>query len=585
MLYNIYLTETELEAQLKIIVDFLGEVHPELKNNGYQASCVELRPISRSGEFNISLNRSKSLWRLDDKSIDGLRDFLYKHNGQPYCLYYSVFAYDYDKESYTKTGKKAVKGKITSDSALFTNEIVLDFDAISYMKFEDIVQDLKKIGLEGLWVFTGHGYQLHILLEAPMYDSFNLYKLVYLFRAKGFMCDPACIDAARLMRLPFTYNCKCFANEAYDNEFNNPPLCKIVKETKKRYSVENIFKMLLTLPTVSKVDEEYYNKSLVNTPVVNERIEKQDDFEDVSLSAIEYPEFLDFDELPEPVVKMLKYTPIGFRNNALGLLIRYFKSYLLFSKEQILNVLKIWADVACDPVYNPIDFHKDFERMYQAGGLNYSSELAKQFGYIDFDNLIQLHRDNKIIISNTVFQNLAVINGNVLRAYLAIKVLEHGNSVVDEVEEIKITVDAIADITGMSLPTLNRVLPMAKKLKLIYVRQGYKRKGEPNTYHSTQINNQDAGFKVLSVNDLDVYLSTSKRLRLSNNELKLYLFMLYKFYTKERALSLDKIGKYIGLKFNTVSGLVKTLQQKRYLRVEKVYIDKVRFYNKYTLLK
>lgn len=585
MLYNVYFTETELEAQLKTVVDFLGEVHPELNNNSYQSSCVELRPISRSGEFNISLNRSLNLWRLDEKSVDLLRDFLNKHNGQPYCLYYSVFAFDYQKEALTKTGNKAIKGKITTDSALFTNEIVLDFDNISYFEFTEIEKCLSKIGLKGLWVFTGHGYQMHILLNETLQDTRLLYQLVYLFRAKGFDCDPNCVDAARLMRLPFTYNCKCFANEVYDSEFNNPPLCKIVKETSKRYSFDDVVGMLSNLPTTSPQDEEVYYKGLQPIVSVPEKEVEDVSSDFVSINIVEYPEYLDFNELPEAIVKMLKCTPLGFRNNALGLLIRYFKQYLLFSKEQIFSVLKTWADLACDPAYNPLDFHKDFERLYQSGGLNYSAELAKQFGYIDFENLIQLHRDNKVIISNTVFQNLDIIDGNVLRAYLGVKILEHGNSVGDEDEEVNITIDAIADVTGMSIPTLKRVLPTAKKLKLVYVRQGAKRKGEANTYHSIHINNHDAGFKALSVNDLDVYLSTSKRLKLNNNELKLYLFMLYKFYTKDRALSLDKLGESIGVKFNTVSGLVSSLRQKRYLKVEKVYKDKVIYFNKYTLLK
>lgn len=598
VLHNIYFTETELEAQLKTTIDFLSQVHPELNSKGYQSTCVELRPINRSGEFNISLNRSLNLWRLDDKSIDLLRDFLYKHNGQPYCLYYSVFAYDYQKESYTKTGKKAIKGKITSDSALYTNEIVLDFDAVSYVGFEQIVQDLNKIGIEGLWVFTGHGYQLHILLDNPLYDSRNLYKLVYLFRAKGFMCDPTCVDAARLMRLPFTYNCKCFANEEYDEEFNSPPLCKIIKESNKRFSLEEIIDKLLSLPTVNLKDEEYYNKKLASEPEVKEELREdvsEDVSEEVSLGMIEYPEFLDFDDLPEAIVKMLKCTPMGFRNNALGLLIKYFKNYLMFGKDQIFSILKVWAESACDPAYNPLDFHKDFERLYQGGGLNYSAELAKQFGYIDFENQIQLHRDNKVFISNSLFQNIKDIDGNVLRVYLAVKILEHGNSENDTENEIKITIDALADVTGMSIRNLKRVLQTAKSMKLLYVKQGVKRKGEPNTYHCNQIRDLDVGFKALSVNDLEVYLSTSKRLKLSNNELKLYLFMLYKFYTKDRAMSLKKMGEFIGCAESTVSELVSSLRKKRYLRVEKiyrdvvygdrVYKDKVVFYNKYTLLK
>lgn len=583
MLHNIYLTETELDAQLKTVVDFLSEVHPELRNSSFQSSCVELRPINRSGEFNMSLNRSLNLWRLDDKAVDKLRDYLYKHNGQPYCMYYSVFAFDYQKEAKTKEGNKAVKGKITTDSALFTNEIVLDFDGISYVEFDHIQKRFSDIGIEGMWVFTGHGYQVHILLDEALYDTSFLYKLVYLFRAKGFMCDPNCTDSARLMRLPFTYNCKCFSNEEYDYEFNNPPLCKIIKETNKRYSSEVIVEKLLELPTISEADEMLYDAHMQTVDV--KPVETIENTDMISIDMVEYPDYLNFDELPDAIVKMLRCTPMGFRNSALGLLIKYFKQYLLLGKEQMFNILNIWAEKACEPSYNSIDFIKDFDRLYQSGGLSYSSALAKQFGYIDFENLIQLHRDTKVVVSNTVFQNLNIIDGNVLRVYLGIKILEHGNSVSDE-EEVNITIDAIAEVTGMSIPTLKRVLPTAKKLKLIYVRQGAKRKGEANTYHSTNINNNEAGFKMLSVNDLDVYLSTSKRLRLSNNELKLYLFMLYKFYTPDRAmLSLDKIGESIGFKFNTVSGLVSSLKQKKYLRVERVYKDKVVFYNKYTLLK
>ena len=245
VLHNIYLTDTELEAQAKTIIDFLSTVHPELTSKMSQSSCVELRPINRSPDnFNIRLNRSLNLWRLDDKAIDILKDYLAKHNGQPYCMYYSVFAFDYSKDAYTKAGKKAVKGKITSDAAMFTNELVFDFDNISYLSVQGLFHMLDKAGLEGLWVFTGHGYQLHILLNEPLYNARMLYRMVHLLRAKGFMCDTSCVDTARLMRLPFTYNCKCFSHEEYDEEYNNPPLCKIIKETKRATTVRFLLRRI-----------------------------------------------------------------------------------------------------------------------------------------------------------------------------------------------------------------------------------------------------------------------------------------------------------------------------------------------------
>ncbi len=586
MLHNIHLTNTELDAQVKTIIDFLTTVHPELVDKSSQDACVELRPINRSpDEFNIILNRSLNLWRLDENAIDRLKEYLFRHNGEPYCMYYSVFSFDYGKDSYTKAGKKAVKGKITSSSALFTNEIVLDFDNINYMGFEMLVRDIEKVGFEALWVFTGHGYQMHILLDEPLYGEKNLFNIVHLFRAKGFMCDTACVDTARLMRLPFTYNCKCFSSEEYDDEYNNPPLCRIVKETKKRYSFEDIVSKLTVLPTISAQDEKIYLDSLASTDDSEDVVEETEDVEDVSLNRVEYPDYLDIDSFPEPVVKMLRCTPHGFRNETLGFLIGYFKKYILLGKQQIFEVLNIWNSYACEPPFPQDIFIKDFERLYQGGGLPYSSRAVEEFGFINFETQLQLHRDNKVLISNTIFQSLDVIDGNVLRAYLAVKILEHGNGENDDEYKVDITINALADVTGMSIPTLKRVLPVAKKINLLYVKQGVKKKGEPNTYHSFQINKYDAGFKALSVNDLDVYLSTSKRLKLTDNELKLYLFMLYKFYTKDRAMSLKKMGAFIGLTESAVSKLVTSLSKKRYLKVERIYKDNVVFFNKYTLLK
>ena len=74
-------------------------------------------------------------------------------------------------------------------------------------------------------------------------------------------------------------------------------------------------------------------------------------------------------------------------------------------------------------------------------------------------------------------------------------------------------------------------------------------------------------------------------MKLSNLELKLYLFMLYKFYTKDRAMSLKKLGEFIGRSEATVSEVISSLRKKKYLKVEKVYKDNVIFFNKYTLLK
>lgn len=137
------------------ILDFLSLTHPSLlKADG---SCVEIRPIIRDGVYDYQRSKSLNLFNLNEKSIERLNDFLNFHQGQRTCIYYSIFAYDYDKEAFTKTGKKAVKGKITSEAALFTEEIVLDFDDINEEEFDKLLIRFVQLDLDALWVFTGHG--------------------------------------------------------------------------------------------------------------------------------------------------------------------------------------------------------------------------------------------------------------------------------------------------------------------------------------------------------------------------------------------------------------------------------------------
>jgi DNA-binding MarR family transcriptional regulator len=45
------------------------------------------------------------------------------------------------------------------------------------------------------------------------------------------------------------------------------------------------------------------------------------------------------------------------------------------------------------------------------------------------------------------------------------------------------------------------------------------------------------------------------------------------------------MGDFIGLTESAVFKLCKSLRKKRYLKIERVYKDRVVFYNKYTLLK
>lgn len=560
---NISLSKQKLNEQFDTITKFLTSIHPFL-NKPNQHVCIELRPIPRDN-YEFSLARPLNLWNLNEKSLLRLKEFLKVHNGKPYCLYYSVYAFDYDKPSYTKEGKLAQKGRITTEAAIFTQEIVLDFDSINYNEYKIIVDKFEAIGLYGLWTYTGHGYQVHILLDKPLFDKKALHKLVYKFRSKGFEADPACIDPARLMRLPYTFNCKCFSDKTLLEE---PPLTEILQETDERYSYEEIEDKLNTLSTVNLEEEKLFEQLTLDKNLLKTSSKLKTDIE---LKKTDYPWIHRFD-IPEPICKMLSKTPHGYRNKVFGFLVRYLKSYLKLSKLQIKEILDIWSTTACTPTYDITEFENDFQRFYYRNGLNFDSSLAKQFGYIDFSNQIKLQKQD-ILIPADLLKKINELDGKSVRLYLAIKMLEH--------VEKDTTIENLADLLGLSTRAIYPTLQDLIKNKLIYVIKGNRTKKIPHQYVVSKIvSSLSEGHLKISYNDTKSYIR-----ELNNGEIKLYLFMLYKFYSGDCYMSQTNLGDNIGLKQNTISGLVSTLSDKDFLSIDKVPITESIYYCRYTLLR
>ena len=252
------LSAAQIEEQLQTILSFLESVHPTLCSEEGFHPCVELRPIPRGipkdDKRDFPLTWSLNLWKLDDAGIDRLRKFLERHNGEPTCLFYSVFTYDNHKEVHTRKGAPAKSGKITTEAALEAQEIALDFDDIGFTEYTELVDRFEELGIYALWTSSGHGYQAHILLSEPLGKD-ELRTFVYKFRSKGFPCDANCVDPARVMRLPGTFNNKCFKDARYASEQADPPRCEVVQDTSQRYDLTFIMDQLNTLETVSREDE------------------------------------------------------------------------------------------------------------------------------------------------------------------------------------------------------------------------------------------------------------------------------------------------------------------------------------------
>lgn len=563
------LTAEELEQQLKTVISFLKSVHPGLlKEDGYRPS-VEIRPIprgmSKDDKSYFRLTRSLNIWNLDDAAIDRIRKFLMHHNGQTTCLFYSVFTYDNNLKATTKNGKEAKGGKITTASALYAEEIALDFDNIDFDGYAELMDRFEELGIQALWTSSGHGYQAHILLDAPLDDKDLLKRAVYTFRSKGFNCDAACVDPARVMRLPGTFNNKCFKEAKYAAEQQDPPFCEIMMESAERYSFSEIMDQLNTLPTVSNEDEEAFlslkaprRKAVVQTPSTF-----SDGEEVATLKRIEYPHLAKF-ELPDAIHKMLALTPEGYRNKALGFMIHFFRIQYKMGKTQIFETLEIWSREACVPAYDPEEFASDFKRIYHRyKGLPYDAALTKKFGSIDFE-AVRLRKSNLIHIPHAFFRDLKKLSGSEVRAYLGIKLLEHVEKSTDYA--------AIAKVLGISDRAVKPTIQSLMKSGHCYCKKGVTRLKIPNTYHTSIIASRQDGYMSFTYNDILAYVRELCDLGGRNRAggaLKVYLFFRWKFYTGEIFISQTKLGEHLNLAQNSISDIVYGLQERDFIKIDK----------------
>lgn len=531
------LTDDELETQLNNITDFLKIIHPGLEGDRL---ALELRPLQR-GTFNHNNNKSLNLWRYDTKSLTYLKQFLSKHNGEPNCLYYSVFRFDTDVKSITAAGKEAQAGKITTMSARLAETIVFDFDNIDESRRRELVIMFEESGLRLTWIFTGNGYHGLIHLSEVIRDNRLIKMLVNMFNNKGFNIDEHCVDTARVMRLPFTYNNK---------DPKNPIPTKLVEVSEERYSPDYLFSLLTFMP----------NEELIK------------DRGDLRLLS-EY-------DLPKPIKQMLTFVPQGYRNSSLGFLVGFLKTNLGFGHEQLYTIMKEWAKEACSPIYPSVEFRRDFDRFFFSGALQYSSSLTAQFGYIDFNEFARLQKKHYLYLNTQIF-DLAETPGE-LRVFLVIKLLEHsgdkGISIHDIVEWSEINFKFRRD--GLTINAIRKDLKGGTRNKLLYKKNGHRKEGKPDLYYTNQLFNLSSGHYLLPANDADVFLSS-----LNLNQLKLYLYLSYLQSFGVQFISQQKLADDLDISRPRVSTLIKELEKLRFIRVDRDRVGKSVRLCTYTLLR
>lgn len=599
------LTEEEVRKQAEGIFNFLKLTHPYINNKkifyksgraieeqiNFDSVAIEIRALRR--DQNKACYRNFKLYRFADTELERLYKFLLELNSKeiPYCLYYSVYAYDNNQLAVTKDGKKSAvwNNKAALNNVVGTQIIVTDFDDITEDEFLLERLKLAQLGLETLDIFTGHGFQSIILLDKMTEDKTLVKKVTNLMLNKGFRIDSKIKDSARIMRLPYTYNCK----ELSKKDIENPSVIKtfIYSETEKRYNLEYVLERLEGLESVTesqKTIEEIEIKEIeekVKTEVITENkvrnvIQLKDSLEDLTYNKERLAELytmLDIESLPEPILKMLEGFRMGYANSMLLFLTMYLKEQG-YPKSTIAEAMLILASQdRFNYAWSKDVVKTEVSRFYYS---NYdwrsifTTEL-QSFGYVEY-NLI----DKSILtINNYVFKNLNEISLSSFYIYLKLLLKQ------DMTGQKIFTVDEMCEVVGYKRRAIFKHLDDLVKVGLIDKKRMNRRQGEEYKYYLSIFTVDNIGFTKISKGSIKLLLNMVDFKQLNQTQLAICMYFKYICYggKTEANISQESLGNALGLNRTTITKAFKGIESEELIYREKEDISDFKFKYNYTI--
>ena len=561
------LTEKELVQQTEEQVKFLTTIYPNLVEDTFQECCIEIRPIKRLKD--LEYTRSLNIWRLDNKGIEQLLDFNKKVNGKEFCVYYSSFALNYDIKS---EGYQI--GKVNNENARYTTILPLDFDEQSLTEITKQLDILRSLDIEFITVFTGNGIQALILLNKKVYDTKILKKWTTLLISKGFRVDDSIVDCARVLRLPYTFNCKQFDinNKKYSHDAIEIAT-EVWEWTEKRYDILDIFNKIQTLPsiipstkeeieelkeleTVKKVEFEENSIKDIST---NKKKEKINEIFEVVKSDIEVVKdqykYINIKQIPDAVVNMLYKTPEGLRNDTLLFLVPYLRNTLKLSEKQVIETIKVWGSRCTTPYTS--DFAEDeakrilnYKSQYKYG--KYTDNMQKAFGPLE----IHIYKKNNTVeIYNDIFDNGGIIK----ISDAAFKIYLHLELNKDKKESY--TIKEIEELTSIPSVTIRRNIKDLIRYGYIRRKTTYKKNKESYLYSLSEYRSRATGVTIFNKATLKLML-----MDLTDGEIKLYAYLYRMLNEKLEVTASQKyLSSKIGKSQPRISCMTTVLGEKDYL--------------------
>ena len=236
-------SKEELTEKAEETWDLMRKFHPYLDTSFLPNIDlkIEIRPLKREGKKYM---RSHLISNFSEDEKDKFIAYILelyrpkksRRTGEvrviPSCLYFSIFALDNKLKRITGSLNYAVSNQ-TIARAHCTQIIGIDLDGISQQEYLYYKEMLTDRGVTTVDNFSGHGYQLFVLLNEPSTDLHLQHKAIDVLREIGIPADMATIDCGRIMRIPFI-------NSKYANKLE---LVKCIRltDTDQRYSLDEFF--------------------------------------------------------------------------------------------------------------------------------------------------------------------------------------------------------------------------------------------------------------------------------------------------------------------------------------------------------
>ncbi|MBK5241915.1 hypothetical protein [Clostridium sp.] len=262
---------------------------------------------------------------------------------------------------------------------------------------------------------------------------------------------------------------------------------------------------------------------------------------------------INFYLLQNPIQKMLSYKQPDFKIKVVTYLISFFYNNLGYSLKKVIQIMTVWKNLNV-PSSEDMNIISIVNMCY-GKQISYSSNLCREFGYINFND----YSDRLCIkVPNEVIERFPTLHDCSYRIYIAIAIFCKLNEVG------KCTKKEIEKVAMISEKTLERRIGELIKEGLIG------RKMDKGIVYYTLINSiiLENGFIKINIKSFQRLLAD--KIGISDGAIKVYTFMKYNISHEIMDVESNeyqkRIGAMTGKKKNTISNITTILKGKGYIK-------------------